>query len=546
MALDAQRLLSGLLQKNYFPAQRKSFGEIPPIFTTDELTPEIALEINKLPIRPRGFDCVTYTATKFDLVPRLLSIPHPKSYIDLCFCIHNNWKEIQPITYGSMSCIKPADHEDGRIIIMDYEDREEKAEWPIENSFGKRFGVKTDISNCFPSIYSHSIAWAAVGQIEAKKNTKDKTPNDPWYNLWDKFQRLTTRNETKGVPIGPATSNVATEFILQKIDQHFEINHWFSDGLMYRRYIDDYECYADSRERAEGFIRELRIELAKYSLTLNAKKTVIYELPDASDDDWLNQIHISIPTIANDFVLATRFVNHAVALSKKYPGKSVLKYATKCLLKTPPKNQNERAKYSKILAALINVAFHHPILIPPLALAFKEENFDLWLTHRIKMLALLKESALNRRSDGVAWVLYYCILFGDEPGQELANKVIETEDCLSILLLYQLKKYTSLVLDFANALIREFGNQEPHYEIDKYWLLLYQLFLDGEISNPYPKSDSGHQCFEILKAQKVSFLRPINNKNSVANAPSVFEPKDVASESVDAFTPAESKETAAA
>lgn len=36
-------------------------------------------------------------------------------------------------------------------------------------SIGKKYVVKSDITSCYPSIYSHSISWALLGKDEAKK-----------------------------------------------------------------------------------------------------------------------------------------------------------------------------------------------------------------------------------------------------------------------------------------------------------------------------------------------------------------------------------------
>jgi len=38
--------------------------------------------------------------------------------------------------------------------------------------------------------------------------------------------------------------------------------------------------------------------------------------------------------------------------------------------------------------------------------------------------------------------------------------------------------------------------------MDQYWLLLYQLYLDGQMKNPYPDED----CFDILSEAGVSFI----------------------------------------
>ena len=88
------------------------------------------------------------------------------------------------------------------------------------------------------------------------------------------------------------------------------------------------------REKAEDFIRLLRIELNKYCLHLNNKKTYILELPNTSDDSWKTKINMFLPKKNEPFNYRSikRFLDYSVELSKKYSNKSVLKYAIKCVL----------------------------------------------------------------------------------------------------------------------------------------------------------------------------------------------------------------------
>lgn len=531
--LTADDIFKSLLQKNYFPAQRKAHGEIPPIFTTEGITPTIAGKIHALPTRKGGFDYINFTSTRFDLVPRILQIPFPKGYVDLCACIRDNWDHIKHICHGKMSAIKPAKHEDGRVIIMDYGDREQKEWWHIEQSFSERFSIHSDITNFFPSVYTHSIGWAAVGHEEAKKSINDKSK---WYNKLDQCQRLTTRNETKGVPIGPATSNIITEFILQAIDDRFLPEHYFgvlpptltdqslendfswigqNPGLFYKRYIDDYQCYAKTREKAEEFVRKLRMRLSEFGLHLNTKKTHIYELPDTSENSWMGEIQSALPYSATpSFLDAKRFLDYIVVLAKKYPTKSVIKYGLKCILKTPPQKAEEREAYSKILGYALNLAFHYPAIIPTLSVAFKPENIDLWRSYQRKLAVILEDSVKNHRSDAVSWILYLCLIYDHSISKDTAKRIIETTDCISITLLYLSSQHNDLVEEFATKLIANYSSVSPPFELDKQWLLTYQLFLDGKIGNPYPTDDAGYKTFDVLKKNKVTFIRNIHKSNT--------------------------------
>jgi hypothetical protein len=528
-SLTADDIFKSLLQKNYFPAQRKAYGEIPPIFTSEGITRDIANKIGELPTRKsEGFDYINFTSTRFDLVPRILQVPFPKGYIDLCACISKHWNHIRQICYGKMSAIKPTKHEDGRVIIMEYDDREQNELWHIEQSFSKKFGIRSDIANFFPSVYTHSIGWAAVGPLVAKKS-KD---NMIWYNELDKYQRLTTRNETKGVPIGPATSNIVTEFMLQAIDNQFlgevEFGEWqttLSDqsvengasrddhncGLIYKRYIDDYQCYAETREDAEVFVRNLRMRLNEFGLHLNTKKTHIYELPDTSENSWMGEIQSALPRSKTaSFLDAKRFLDYIVVLAKKYPSKSIIKYGLKCILETPPQKAEEREAYSKILGYALNLAFHYPAIIPTLSVAFTRENKDLWCSHQRKLAIILENSVEYHRSDAVSWILYLCLICDHSISKDTASRIVKTMDCISITLLYLSSQHNDLVEEYAKELIVNYSRVSPPFELDKQWLLTYQLFLDGKIGNPYPTDDAGYKTFDVLKQNKVTFIRDIH------------------------------------
>ena len=113
---------------------------------------------------------------------------------------------------------------------MDYETSQEERSRYYSSAFGKKFLAHTDIANCFPSIYSHTLPWVLVGRSRAKN--KQFIPT--WFNNIDKAIRYGSRKETSGIPIGPATSNIASEIILERVDRDLRRN------FEYIRFIDDY------------------------------------------------------------------------------------------------------------------------------------------------------------------------------------------------------------------------------------------------------------------------------------------------------------------
>jgi hypothetical protein len=76
MTLTSDDIYTSLLQRNYFPAQRKSYSEIPPLFTTELLTAKVSDRIAKLDQRKfnkknKGFDYISYTSTRFNWFCRI-------------------------------------------------------------------------------------------------------------------------------------------------------------------------------------------------------------------------------------------------------------------------------------------------------------------------------------------------------------------------------------------------------------------------------------------------------------------------------------------
>lgn len=185
MNTEQYEIFMGLTRHNYFPNQKSSTGELPPIISTRTFTPEIALKIAEEKSRGDGYDTVVYLSTRFNNASRELSLVHPKAYSSLVTHIVYNWDKIKFIQENSNSIIKPEKHQDGRLLVMNYEDPIEKSRRILTYGFGKRFLVKADISNCFNSIYSHAISWGLVGIIEAKAARNKK---DAWFNAYDYYQ----------------------------------------------------------------------------------------------------------------------------------------------------------------------------------------------------------------------------------------------------------------------------------------------------------------------------------------------------------------------
>ncbi|MEZ9205806.1 antiviral reverse transcriptase Drt4 [Vibrio splendidus] len=287
-------IYEALTRHNYFPNQKSNIGELPPCLSTRQFTPEVVEVLAAMRESDRrqsfGYDLVVYNATRYNNAFRELSLIHPKAYALLSKHMRNHWDDLKYLENNDNSIIKPEYRQDGRIIVMNYEDPIEKTTRTLTESFGKRFQVRSDVSNCFNSIYSHAIAWGLVGFEHAKENRQ----RNLWFNQLDEYQRKCKRNETQGIPIGPATSSICVEIVLGKVDEELR-----QEGFHFHRYVDDYSCYCETNEDAHRFVRTLSKALSKYKLSLNIQKTEIVEHPVPDQDAWILNLLGNLPSRLN-------------------------------------------------------------------------------------------------------------------------------------------------------------------------------------------------------------------------------------------------------
>lgn len=497
--LDCKRMVSeALLRKNYFPNQKGNSLELPPCFSTTSFTPEVAEKLCKLNInfkdarKVSGFDCVSYNITRHNNVPRCLSLIHPYAYAKLANHIVSSWSELKERTQSKQSIIKPYAHADGRLIIMNYESGLEQFSSDIKDSAGCNFRAHADITNFYHSIYTHSVEWAALGFDEAKARVANKKQPAHWSKDLDSCLAWTRRGETQGVAIGPSTSNIVVELILGKIDSVLE-----SKQYRFKRYIDDYICYCQTHEEATNFIRDLGVALSDFRLSLNIQKTKIVTLPEPISDTWVFELEFHKPKFIlqedqsffvnpNDLV---NYFNHAVRLNKATPEGSVIKYAISSILHLLNSNAS---KY--IADCLINLSWHYPILIPYIEKCLEHIDANDYVDILNKILT---NNAENRRSDGMAWILYAFKKYDIALLDNQADLIIESKDCISILSLYRMGSHRDKVADFCNSIIAT----DDTYHKDRYWILLYQLYKDKLLAVPYIDG-----IFDILISCDVDFI----------------------------------------
>lgn len=140
----------------------------------------------------------------------------------------------------------------------------------------------TDISDCFASIYTHSIDWAINGREEAKAALHSKKTTNIGAQLGknlDATIRNMHRGETNGIPQGSMLMNFIAELVLGYADtiltKRLHSEMMFLPKFYMMRYRDDYRIYVNNPQDGETILKFLAETLTEFGLQLNSAKTAM-------------------------------------------------------------------------------------------------------------------------------------------------------------------------------------------------------------------------------------------------------------------------------
>lgn len=428
--ISAKELYEGLLSYGLFSEK------LPPIFTSVGFYDYC--QHMSTPFRDSWKQYIYYESMRNVNIPRPLGIPNPMAYQRLCRCLADNWDNLtrhfsnqadQQMYKVSRIHIRKL-RNSNTLFSMNY------SNWKIDGTpepdllIGKRYLVKTDISTCFPSIYTHSIPWALVGKQFAKEHSQAKYKNE-WYNEIDHYTQNCKNGETHGLLIGPHASNLLSELILTVVDKNL-----YDKGWRYLRHIDDYTCYVESYEDGQKFLIDLEEELRNFDLALNFKKTEIRELPVASTERWARKIN-TIPLMRKngelDFIAARTYLDLAIELMQENEANSaILNYAIKVLAsqKLTPNARDYCVK------TIFHLAFIYPYLIPLLEREVFQK-FDV-KSEQIESFSqqIFRLGYNSRNYEAVCYSIYYSLKYNFTLDDLDPDKAISSNSCLFKLLAY--------------------------------------------------------------------------------------------------------------
>lgn len=230
-----------------------------------------------------GVNHILYANKDSRFAWRQFQFIHPVLYIHLVNTItrHDNWDQIRArfkefsclprITCASIPIVSlPSKSLDASQILSWWDGVEQES---IRRAIQFSNVVTTDITDCYGTMYTHSVPWALHGVSNSKAHKNDKFLLG---NQIDKCLRNMNWGQTNGIPQGSVIMNLIAELILGAIDSrlHQIVEQQKISDFEIVRYRDDYRIFVNDINIGTKIVRHLSEILREFGLRLNSAKTL--------------------------------------------------------------------------------------------------------------------------------------------------------------------------------------------------------------------------------------------------------------------------------
>jgi hypothetical protein len=366
-----------LKEKNYcdFP--------LPNYFTFQKLLDKISKVLQGKEIKcfydrnksPRDCENVNYKLLsnkdgKFAWRP--LQLIHPAIYVSLVHKIteEENWQKItnkikEFTNNDKIQCISiPVesnnDLSDKAALINTWWDLVEQKSIYLALKF--EYILHTDISNCYSSIYTHSIVWALHTKEVAKNNKKGNLVG----NVIDWHLQDMSFGQTNGIPQGSVLMDFIAEIILCCVDYELSNKLVEINVVDYQiiRYRDDYRIFTNNPQSADLIVKNLTDILSSFNLQLNPQKTFSSDSVIRSSIKQDKLYYILNPSREKDLQKHLIYIHD---LSYKHPNSgSLVKALNKFFNRIEHINKiwGDRDSILVLVSILVNITYRNPKVYP--------------------------------------------------------------------------------------------------------------------------------------------------------------------------------------
>lgn len=286
--------LSSVKAKRFF-MEPQSYGstELPSYFDFSHILEVAEKSLSQHPLTKEliraacGKEGVNYTLIdnkdgKYSWRP--LQFIHPYLYAELVHTIttkghwdelvgrFSDFRKLERIRCASIPVVKNQKKKHKADQILSWWSEFEQAS--LAQALKYRLMFSTDVTDCYGSIYTHSISWALYGKDVAKERRDDGTLLG---NMIDKRIQAMRFGQTNGIPQGSVVMDFIAEIVLGYVDELLEITLNASRITEYYilRYRDDYRIYVNDSSIGERILKELTVILSGLGMRLNSSKTQV-------------------------------------------------------------------------------------------------------------------------------------------------------------------------------------------------------------------------------------------------------------------------------
>lgn len=235
------------------------------------------------PDNPKNYDDVNYKLFNnkdgaFSWRP--FQLINPLLYVNLVNIIteENNWKylvnkfaEMQNVTNFdcvSIPVVSDTSKTDQAEQVLNYwSEFEQKS---LELSLKFNHIIISDITDCYGSIYTHSISWALYGRDYSKQHRDEKNLG---YQIDNVLQQM-SYGQTNGIPQGSVLMDLIAEIVLNYADLLLKEKISHINDVFVLRYRDDYRIFVKKYEDGCCVLKALTEVLISLGLKLNSNKTI--------------------------------------------------------------------------------------------------------------------------------------------------------------------------------------------------------------------------------------------------------------------------------
>ncbi|MCB5207724.1 RNA-directed DNA polymerase [Methylovorus mays] len=467
--------IENLIKRGMFPSQ------LPPSFTTTQFGEKHLSFTRRIKTKEklsnRLFSTVRpeiFSVARYGHFRRLTTIVNPIAYHHIAQLLSNNWRAVErQFKKAKLSKSNPKITDKGGRSI-EFTPIKELQEIKIKESAGYKYVLKSDISQFFPTLYTHTIGWALDGKdIAKKKQYKRNLHSNDFGILLDKSVGFFQSNQTIGLPIGPDTSHIIAELVATGVDEQLIKKLGYIPAGF--RFVDDYYLFFESKDKAEDSLAKLTSSMSYYELKINSIKTEIMEIELLAEETWkysLQQFSFEYSK-KNQRNSINHYFDLAYRSAKNHTDENVMVYAVKKLKSQIIKKEN----WDLFEAYLCRILLTYPNTIQDISqilTTYQKYDYplnDVRLKRTINQIII--DHALFDHHSEIAWALWLSKSLKIKLTKKSCESLNQINSSVALIIAVDLENSGLLEGELDNSRIINLANIAEIWGTN--WLLAYEL-----------------------------------------------------------------------